>query len=179
MINTLIDSGLFGSRYSPYLSYLLITILCAASFSILTLMIPLSDLPVMEDFVNTSLSLMGVPDLGRDSSFPDASRMYFTFSVPIIYAFFGLMWRWVQSKDGNASSGILFIKKENMKIFHRLGLIILTPLWAVIAAGGWFGFMGGGFTVISFWKFHFGPDITRLGLSCWNCGLSCPCYRKH
>jgi hypothetical protein len=146
-----------NSRYSPYAELTLLSVLCAASLSSLTLLAPLANFPRLDGLVNIVLSLMQVRTLGHESDFPDAARIYFSFTVPMCITFYGLIWRWAKSNDGKASNGLLFVKNEKFGVAHRLGLILLTPLWIALIAGGWLGFLGGNSRL-----FHLGTSLPAL-----------------
>lgn len=149
-------------RYSIFFWITLISTGCATILSIITIVIPLSQNSILKKISDLSLKLMWLHHVGDKSNYPEISRVYYIFTIPMIIGFFGLLWRWAKQKDGHSETGVLFIRKENLKIYHRLGLILVSSFSSIIFIAGWLGFTAGDSRL-----FYIGSSLVDLILMGW------------
>ena len=81
--------NLFGfRRYSIFFWITLISTGCATIFSIITIAIPLSQNPILKKLSDLSLDLMWLHRVGSESDYPEISRVYYIFTIPMTIGFF-------------------------------------------------------------------------------------------
>ena len=73
-----------------------------------------------------------------------------------------MLWQWAKQKDGQSETGALFIRKEKLKIYHRLKLVLTSFVFGVLAITGWLGFTAGDARLASI-----GSSLVELILMGW------------
>lgn len=133
----------------------------AGALAFLTQYIPLNEIPFLRDYVEISIQLTTLGDITSGASFPDATKVYYSFSWLMAPLFFIICWRWGKASDGKHDA-LLFVSSEKLTIWNRLGLLLLTPVWAGLCIGGWYAFDGGDARL-----FKVGSSLTMLVCFGW------------
>lgn len=98
-------------RHSIFFWITLISTGCVTILSIITIVIPLSQNPILKRLSDLSLELMWLHRVGSESDYPEISRVYYIFTIPMTIGFF-----WVVMAMGETKRWLIrnrsFVYKE-------------------------------------------------------------------